>query len=438
MIKEIVIPSTIGEAAKCLSDTSYPITLVQGVGGTGKSTLYRMLQEMNPDKTLCLASTGIAAQNLMNDSAFKASTIHSAFNLPPVDIYPFHTWQYTANKDLLNSIEVILIDEISLVQCSLMDWILQLIEAADKRNHFIRLIIFGDILQLPPVLRMPTDTARIWEAKYGRSKYFFNARNFQRTATMVCLLTRVFRQEEPHFAMALSSLRSRKPPMESLELINSRVGTIDNYRKEHDAQFLTIVATNKEKDSINNIAISKLASKETEHNEFRAETDGDLDWSLINSIPKVLDLFIGEKVICTANSANYRNGTLGTVIGFTEDSGLPVIRTRDNLNIVIEYHEYNQYRPVIGKDGSLEYEISGSVYQIALQPAYATTIHKTQGLTLDSLYLRIGSWVPCSGIYVALSRCRSLDGIGLNRPILQNDIKYDPEAMTFYENLLSA
>ena len=142
MIEEIVIPSSIGEAAKRLSDSPYPISLVQGVGGTGKSTLYRMLQKMNPKKTLCLASTGIAAQNLMNNSTLQASTIHSAFNLPPVDIYPFHTQQYVKSKELLNSIEVILIDEISLVQSSLMDWILQLIELANKKNRFRRLIIF--------------------------------------------------------------------------------------------------------------------------------------------------------------------------------------------------------------------------------------------------------------------------------------------------------
>ena len=438
MIEEIVIPSSIGEAAKRLSDSPYPISLVQGVGGTGKSTLYRMLQKMNPKKTLCLASTGIAAQNLMNNSTLQASTIHSAFNLPPVDIYPFHTQQYVKSKELLNSIEVILIDEISLVQSSLMDWILQLIELANKKNRFIRLIIFGDILQLPPVLRMNADTARIWEVKYGRNKFFFNALDFRKTATMVCLLTSIFRQEDPHFASTLSSLRSRKPPLESLELLNSRVCSIEDYKEDHDSQFLTIVATNKEKDAINNIAISQLAAKEALHNEFIAEAEGNLDWTLLNSIPKILNLYVGERVICTANSENYRNGTLGTVIGFSEDSGLPAIRTKDGMDIVIGYHEYNQYIPIIGNDGSLEYEISGSIYQIALQPAYATTIHKTQGLTLDSVYLKMGSWLPYSGIYVALSRCRSLDGLGLNRPILQNDIKYDPEAMAFHEDLLAA
>lgn len=438
MIEEIVIPSSIGEAANRLSVSPYPISLVQGVGGTGKSTLYRKLQEMNPEKTLCLASTGIAAQNLMNSSTLQASTIHSAFNLPPVDIYSFHTRHYVENKELLNSIDVILIDEISLVQSSLMDWILQLIEVANKRNHFIRLIIFGDILQLPPVLRMDADTSRIWETKYGKNKFFFNALDFRKTATMVCLLTSIFRQEDPHFASALSSLRSRNPPMESLELINSRVCSIEDYKENHDAQFLTIVATNKEKDLINNIAIAELSANGTLYKEFRAETEGNLDWSLLNSIPLVLDLFIGEKVICTANSENYKNGTIGTVIGFSEDSGLPVIRTKDGMDIVIGYHEYNQYIPIIGNDGSMEYEISGSIYQIALQPAYATTIHKTQGLTLDSIYFKMGSWLPCSGIYVALSRCRSLEGIGLNRPISQNDIKFDPEAIAFYEGLIAA
>ena len=424
MIEEIVIPSSIGEAAKRLSDSPYQISLVQGVGGTGKSTLYRMLQKMNPKKTLCLASTGIAAQNLMNNSTLQASTIHSAFNLPPVDIYPFHTQQYVKSKELLNSIEVILIDEISLVQSSLMDWILQLIELANKKNRFIRLIIFGDILQLPPVLRMNADTARIWEVKYGRNKFFFNALDFRKTATMVCLLTSIFRQEDPHFASTLSSLRSRKPPLESLELLNSRVCSIEDYKEDHDSQFLTIVATNKEKDLINNIAIAELSANGTLYKEFRAETEGNLDWSLLNSIPLVLDLFIG--------------GTIGTVIGFSEDSGLPVIRTKDGMDIVIGYHEYSQYIPIIGNDGSMEYEISGSIYQIALQPAYATTIHKTQGLTLDTIYFKMGSWLPCSGIYVALSRCRSLEGIGLNRPILQNDIKFDPEAIAFYEGLIAA
>lgn len=143
--------------------------------------------------------------------------------------------------------------------------------------------------------------------------------------------------------------------------------------------------------------------------------------------------------MCTANTDDYKNGTLGTIIGFSEEEKLPVTRLSSGKETTIRYHLTNCYVPIIGSDGLLDYQLIGTVSQIAAVPAYACTIHKTQGLTLDAVYFEVNDrWIPPSGVYVALSRCKTLDGIGLSRPLQQSDIKYSDEAMSFYKSLMLA
>lgn len=394
---------------------------------------------MNPKRTLCLATTGIAALNLMEYGVPYVSTIHSALSLKPVEMYVYRRQDYQQHKAMLGCIDTILIDEVSMIDCSLMDWLLSLAEESEMHGHSIRIILFGDVLQLPPVVKKSPKITQIWEKAYGTSTFFFNARRYNRENVQIYMLTKVYRQKDKDLSDALTSLRMPPVPIESLQYLNNRVCTREEFRNHVGENFLTVVSTNREKNDMNEKALSILNAKEPRGFTYEAIIEGIADASTLAAIPSELTLYEGEKIMCTANTDDYKNGTLGTIIGFSEEEKLPVARLSSGKETTIRYHLANCYVPIIGSDGLLDYQLIGTASQIAAVPAYACTIHKTQGLTLDAVYFEINDrWIPPSGVYVALSRCKTLDGIGLSRPLKQSDIKYSDEAMSFYKSLMLA
>lgn len=394
---------------------------------------------MNPKRTLCLATTGIAALNLMEYGVPYVSTIHSAFSLKPVEMYIYRRQDYKQHKEMLGCIDTILIDEVSMMDCSLMDWLLSLAEEEETHGHSIRIILFGDVLQLPPVVKKSPKITQIWEKAYGTSTFFFNARRFNRENVQIYMLTKVYRQKNKMLSDALTSLRKTPAPIESLDYLNSRVCTREEFREHTGEDFLTVVSTNREKNDINEKAISILNVKKPRGFTYEANIEGLADASTFVAIPPEITLYEGEKIMCTANTDDYKNGTLGTIIGFSEEERLPVARLSSGKETTIRYHLTNCYVPIVGRDGQLDYQLIGTASQIAAVPAYACTIHKTQGLTLDALYFEVNDrWIPPSGVYVALSRCKTLDGIGLSRSLKQCDVTYSEEALDFYNSMISA
>ena len=394
---------------------------------------------MAPKRTLCLATTGIAALNLMEYGVPFVSTIHSAFSLKPIEMYIYREPEYLKHKAMLDCIDTILIDETSMLDCSLMDWFLSLIEESEKHGHSIRIILFGDILQLPPVVKKSPKIMHIWEKNYGTSTVFFNARRFDQANTQIYMLTKVYRQKDKKLSDALTSLRETPVPMESIQYLNRRVCTPEEFREQFGETFLTVVSTNKEKNAINEMAISVLNSKKPRGFTYETTYNGIVDGSALATIPPKITLYEGERIMCTANTDDYKNGTLGTIIGFSEKDQLPIARLSSGKETTIQYHLVNCYVPIIGCDGLLDYQLAGTARQIAAVPAYACTIHKTQGLTLDAVYYKVSdTWIPPSGVYVALSRCKTFDGIGLSRPLEQDDIRYSKEALDFYQKLKNA
>ena len=417
----------------------YPICLIQGFSGVGKSTLYSSIYQLEPTRTLCLATTGIAALNLMEYGVPFVSTIHSAFSLKPVEMHIYREWEYLQHKAMLDCVDTILLDEASMLDCSLMDWLLSLIEESEKHGHSIRIILFGDVLQLPPVVKKSPRIIHIWEKNYGTSTFFFNARKFDYENAQIYMLSKVFRQKNKRLSDVLTSLRKTPVPMESLQYLNSRVCTQEEFRKQLGENYLTVVSTNEEKNTINEMAISTLNSFEPQGFTYEATFDGIVDASTLATIPSEITLYEGEKIMCTANTDDYKNGTLGTIIGFSKNEQLPIARLSSGKEVTIQYHLIKCYIPIIGSDGLLDYQIIGTARQIAAVPAYACTIHKTQGLTLDAVYYKVNDrWIPPSGVYVALSRCKTLDGIGLSRLLKQSDIRYSEEAMSFYNYITPA
>ena len=377
--------------------------------------------------------------NLMEHGVPFVSTIHSAFSLKPVEMYLYREQDYMKHKDMLGCIDTILIDESSMLDCSLMDWLLSLVRESGKHGHDIRIILFGDVLQLPPVVKKSSKIMRIWEKNYGTSTFFFNARRFDLKNTQIYMLTKVYRQKDKMLSDALVSLRETPAPIESIQYLNRRVCTQEEFRDQSGEAFLTVVSTNKEKNEINEKAISALNSIETQGLTYETTFDGIVDDSALATIPPKITLYEGERIMCTANTDDYKNGTLGTIIGFSEKDQLPIARLSSGKETTIQYHLVNCYVPIIGCDGLLDYQLAGTARQIAAVPAYACTIHKTQGLTLDAVYYKVSdTWIPPSGVYVALSRCKTFDGIGLSRPLEQDDIRYSKEALDFYQKLKNA
>lgn len=153
----------------------------------------------------------------------------------------------------------------------------------------------------------------------------------------------------------------------------------------------------------------------------------------LSQIHEAITLHIGEQIVCTSNSKSYKNGTIGKIVDFTDDDiPLPIIIASSGKEVTVKQKTIKTLVPVIN-DECISYIETGSVSQIACQSAYAVTIHKAQGLTLDAVYIMLGNWAAEGSLYVALSRCKTIDGIGLNRSIEPKDVKMDKEALKFFE-----
>ena len=407
------------------------ITIHQGPGGCGKSTLLKKLWRDDPQHTLCLALTGIAAQRL-RDEGCPALTVHSAFNLPPVALPIFRKADYEKNRALLNSLNQILIDEMSMISCALMDWILSLLNASALNGHIINLHLFGDVMQLPPVFRVPWKMEEYRKRLYGESRFFFNAVGFNSIQPVVHFMEKVYRQNDSKFIEALSRIRFGNENESDIKLLDSRVLSREEFASQNNVSFLTLVSTNKEKEVINSKELWNRNLRENGITYF-ADIKGENSIETLSQIPETITMHIGEQIICTSNSGLYKNGTIGRIVDFTDDKiPLPVIITSSGEEVTVKQKTVKTLVPIIN-DGEVSYIETGSISQIACQSAYAVTVHRAQGLTLDSVYIMLGNWAAEGSLYVALSRCKTIEGIGLNRSIESKDIKRDKEAITFFE-----
>lgn len=292
------------------------------------------------------------------------------------------------------------------------------------------LVLLGDVCQLPPVFKVPEELEEIRDSMFGENRFFFNSPSFSSLSPRIYLMDKVYRQKDEAFSNALLSLRKKPVIKTSLRLINSRVCTRDEFAETCGNSFLTVVATNREKDEINEAEQVRLETAGMEFFAYQTRLEGisaNLD---MGRIPAEIVIHRGEQVMCTCNCDEYQNGTIGIVERFSDDE-LPIVRGVNGKSFEVQMHTLTDILPRVRK-GRIEYVEGGSVTMLGCQSAYAATVHKIQGLTLDKLYFQLGHWVPESGVYVVLSRCRHLEDIGISRPIVERDIQYSEEAMTFF------
>ncbi len=403
---------------------------ITGKAGTGKSTLVRLFMEQTSRNVLVAAPTGMAALNV------GGLTLHRLFSFRPgVTEAMVRSPRYSpaAHRDVLERLDVLVIDEASMVRADLFDAVAAALELYGPRpgERFggVQLVLVGDVYQLPPVLS-PSEQER-FEQDY-ESPYFFSARHFPEGSFPVFELTHVFRQEHgSRFTELLNGVRDGSLTQRSLAELNERVDP--GFSPPADEPWMTLTTTNRMADAANRRELAKL---KTAALTSEADTVGDLT-GFDPPVPHELELRVGAQVMMVVNDPLDRwvNGTLGEVVdlGWDKDSEpWAAVATPGGDVFIARPHTWEVLSPVALETGRLSNAVQGTFRQLPMRLAWAITIHKAQGQTLDRAIVDIRGGVFSDGqLYVALSRVRSMEGLVLRRTVLPKDIQVAPSLRRF-------
>ena len=402
------------------------LVFVSGNAGSGKTTLIRYLRDTLSLRSVVLAPTGVAALNA------GGATIHSFFHFPPRMQDP-KDLRAPSDRKLFQKLELLVIDEVSMLRCDLLDGIdvvLRACRGSDRPFGGVQLLFIGDLFQLPPVV--PRDEWEILRARGYASPYFFSAFSMREMPLVHVELDHVYRQTDPAFVSVLNRLRVAEDTEVVVEELNDRCHRADDAERE-----LTLACTNRVADQLNARA---MASLETREYVLRGTIEGrlKLDKDRLPS-PLELRLKVGAQVMFTRNDEQQRwvNGSLGVVRDVTDDAVVVQLAGdgRGGHEVLPVSWETYEYALDAAEEHIVAYKV-GEYRQYPLMLAWAVTIHKSQGKTLDSIQVDFGSGAFAPGqAYVALSRCRSLEGIRLSRPLRVTDVMCDPRIRRFYEAL---
>lgn len=400
---------------------------VTGRAGTGKSTLLNVLKRTTRKNAAVLAPTGIAALNV------GGQTIHSFFKFPPKLIDPNELGK-RKNHKFYKKLKLLIIDEISMVRADMMDNI-DIFLRNNLENHApfggVQLVVFGDLFQLPPVVASKFEQQYLRD-RYG-SPYFFAAHVFQDSFALHMIeLQTVYRQSDRGFIQLLDNIRTRQFDYDDLEMINSRKDD-----PEFDSSFaITLCATNAKVNKINNERLKQLPSSSFE---YAAKISGNFS---NNTYPADQFLWLKQdaQVMFVKNDleGRYVNGTIGIITELQNDKIIVKVSNNDEdkyINVDIEEWELIKYKIDPENPDRFKTEVTGTFKQYPLRLAWAITIHKSQGKTFDKIIVDLGRGAFDYGqTYVALSRCRTLEGISLTQNITPRDILVDETIVEYYEH----
>jgi hypothetical protein len=402
-----------------------------GKAGTGKTTFLRYIIQTTSKRTVVLAPTGVAAINA------GGSTIHSFFQLPLCPFLPDvkelvteyqmperHKSLKKERIKIIRTLDLLIIDEISMVRADLLDAVdmtLRKYRRNDRPFGGVQLLMIGDAQQLSPVVR---ESERQYISQVYRSPYFFHSKALQQLSYVTIELQKVHRQQDQDFVKILNSIRENNPTPDILQALNSRVKAY-----EGDDDVIRLTTHNAQADKVNE---SKLEALPGDAVTFGADITGEFPE---NSYPadEVLTLKKGAQVMFIRNDsdAGFYNGKIGKVTDISAN-GQVTVTDSDGMGIIVEPAEWTNSQYILNDEsGEIEQSVVGTFRQLPLRIAWAITIHKSQGLTFDKVIIDAGSAFAFGQVYVALSRCRTLEGISLESPIRMSSIYSDMNVADF-------
>jgi hypothetical protein len=435
------IQNTAMEFATKFIQQSNKAVFLTGKAGTGKTTFLKDLKTKGLKQTVIVAPTGVAAINA------GGTTIHSFFQLPFGPFIParnFHEnpfaqnagkYRLTAEKKwLMQSMNLLVIDEVSMVRADTLDSIDAILRYLRKQPSLpfggVQILYIGDMYQLPPVIK--DDEWKLLQPYYN-SAYFFSSKVFAEQPPVYIELEKVYRQKDQAFINLLNKVRSNEMDEEGYELLQSRYQP--SYEPEVDDFHISLTTHNHKADATNALALEKIKQAPRF---FKADVKGDFPE---NAYPAeaMLCLKIGARVMFLRNDTEkirrYYNGKIGVVEKIDEDQ--ISIRcedsTTESIQIKREVWENNRYL-LNQKTRQLEEQSIGSFTQFPLRLAWAITIHKSQGLTFNKAIIDAGQAFTAGQVYVALSRCSSLEGLLLKSRITIQSLLTDPRIVEFTQN----
>ena len=402
---------------------------ITGKAGTGKSTLIEYVRDKISDKFVILAPTGVAALNV------RGQTIHSFFRFKKgITTSDVHKIRLNANvASLFKTLSVIVIDEISMVRADLLDCVNEFLKLHGpvKNANFggVNMVFIGDLYQLPPVVT--SDAEEIFRTIY-KSPYFFSANALCGIKFEFIELEKVYRQRNRAFVELLNRVRNNSITPDDLILLNKRIKATSHPPK--DRLLIILTTTRQNAEDTNRVTLSKLTGKEYIS---RAKISGDFHKESYPTADK-LSFKVGAQIMMVNNDPQKRwvNGSIGIVQGIDVEKKKISVRLQDNgQTALVEYFTWKAIRYSVVR-GRIETEEIGEFKQMPFILAWAVTIHKSQGKTFDYVMIDLERGAFAAGqTYVALSRCRSLEGVFLVRPIDFDSIYVDQTIREFLTGL---
>lgn len=412
-----IVDDDVKEILKLIDEKS-PVIYVSGKAGVGKSSFIKYFRNTTKKKHVVLAPTGVAALNV------GAQTIHSFFR------FPFHMLSKLDIKyrkdNVMDELEVLIIDEISMVRSDVMDAIDLSLRMNRRRPNEpfggVQMILVGDCFQLSPVVTY--NEQRLYETMYD-SAWFFDAEVFEEIDINMVELSHIYRQDDNRLIKILNNIRVKHNIIKTLQALN----TICYHRKtDHNNGDIYLSSTNASVDRINYQHLNNIEGKMYTYD---AQLEGEFKGDKL-SVPLELKVKLNSRVMIRKKIEGAINGSMGHVVGCSDD--VITVRLDTGAIIDVERETWESYKYVYDvEEKQIVPEVVNKIVQFPLSLGWAITIHKSQGLTLENVELDIHNGAFAHGqVYVALSRCRNIDSLKLTYPILAKDIIIDERILDFY------